>query len=345
VYEWPKGVSGYRKSVPLNPDLLEATRKFIKASDYTGVAMVEYKINQATGEWRFIEINGRFWGSLPLAVASGADFPRFLFELLTRGKRDFPDEYRKGVYCRNWLMDFNRLRTVKVARRHNAPSDSLLQTVLLALKNIFTFRERSDTFVLDDVMPCVRELSSWGWARFKGLGHKVKIKFLSLPGIRGAIVNLSLKKRLRTARTILFVCKGNICRSPFAGLYAKAILASSVEVISAGYLPPYGRSSPETAVEASRDFQVDLSPHRSQAVNEDMLDSADVVFIFDKENKDTLLAMRPAIKKKVHYLGLLKPGGSIIINDPYSGDVAKFKATYTTISSCISKIKSIIEAH
>ena len=46
---------------------------FLKELNYSGVAMIEYKLNPETGDWVFIEINARFWGSLPLAVAAGAD--------------------------------------------------------------------------------------------------------------------------------------------------------------------------------------------------------------------------------------------------------------------------------
>jgi protein-tyrosine-phosphatase/predicted ATP-grasp superfamily ATP-dependent carboligase len=343
VYEWPKGVSSYRKSVPLDSSLLEATRTLISALDYTGVAMVEYKVNQSTGEWRFIEVNGRFWGSLPLAVASGADFPRFLFELLVVGKHDFPGEYRRGVFCRNLIMDLERLRSVKNARRHNSPSDSLLKTAMLASRNFLTFRERSDTFVLDDLAPGFRELSSWVWTKCKGIAFKAGITFLGLPPIKSVLIGSFLKKRIQQSRSILFVCKGNICRSPFAEFYAVAILGSSKEVVSAGYLPPFGRPSPELAVDASRDYGVDLLRHQSRPIDKIMLDKADVIFVFDHENRQAVVTLMPSIKEKVYYLGLLKSGGSVIINDPYSGDLEDFKTTYSLISSCILKIRSMVE--
>ena len=56
---------------------------------YTGLIMVEFRINVETDDWALIETNGRFWGSLPLAVAAGVDFPRYLYEMLDRGSDDF----------------------------------------------------------------------------------------------------------------------------------------------------------------------------------------------------------------------------------------------------------------
>jgi len=73
------GGSSYRKSVRPHSELLEASARIIKALNYTGVAMVEVKINPATNDWVFIELNARLWGSLPLAVAAGADFPYYLY--------------------------------------------------------------------------------------------------------------------------------------------------------------------------------------------------------------------------------------------------------------------------
>ena len=58
------------------PTCWKPPRKLLRAIGWHGVAMVEFKHNPDTGAFRLIEINGRFWGSLPLAVAAGADFPR-----------------------------------------------------------------------------------------------------------------------------------------------------------------------------------------------------------------------------------------------------------------------------
>src|SRR5581483_2233614 len=104
------GGSSYRRSVAPDPELVAATERMLRALDYTGVAMVEFKKDKRTGAWIFIEINGRFWGSLPLAVACGADFPFWLAELLVGGRREFPKRYDLGVTCRNTTLDLEWLR-------------------------------------------------------------------------------------------------------------------------------------------------------------------------------------------------------------------------------------------
>ena len=131
------GPSSYRKSVPLNPELLNASKTIIKALNYTGVAMVEFKWHPDSGDWVFIELNARFWGSLPLSIAAGADFPYFLYEMLTTGKKKFPADYKEGIYCRNLSHDIGWLASNIKADR----SDPTLATLPLesCAGNFLTF--------------------------------------------------------------------------------------------------------------------------------------------------------------------------------------------------------------
>ncbi|MFO8007305.1 MAG: ATP-grasp domain-containing protein, partial [Candidatus Brocadiia bacterium] len=95
------GGSTYRRSVPLSPSLMEAVEQLVGALDYSGVLMAEFRVQPRTGWWVLLELNARFWGSLPLAVAAGADFPFCLYEMLVEGRRDFESGYKTGLYCRN----------------------------------------------------------------------------------------------------------------------------------------------------------------------------------------------------------------------------------------------------
>src|SRR5215218_3765903 len=67
------GASSLRESVPLDADLLRQSVRLLESLEWTGVAMVEFKVG-SDGP-RLMEINGRIWGSLPLAVRAGMDFP------------------------------------------------------------------------------------------------------------------------------------------------------------------------------------------------------------------------------------------------------------------------------
>lgn len=75
------GVSVDRESVAADPALVRQSRALLDAFDWSGVAMVEYKMDAATGTPYLMEVNGRFWGSLQLAVDAGVDFPALLVTL------------------------------------------------------------------------------------------------------------------------------------------------------------------------------------------------------------------------------------------------------------------------
>ena len=160
--------STYRMSVPLKSELLSATTRLINELNYTGVGMFEFRVNPNTGEWIFVEINGRFWGSLPLAVASGADFPFFLYQMLCEGRRVFPRDYRVGVRCRNLSYDVAWFwRSVSGWQPGiRPPDDGLLGwavnrvsgvELLGELLRTLGCRDRIDTFSLDDPLPCATE--------------------------------------------------------------------------------------------------------------------------------------------------------------------------------------------
>lgn len=77
------GASALRTSIPVDPVLLGHAERLMASLDWTGLAMVEFK-EGASGS-RLMEINGRPWGSLPLAVRSGVDFPADYVRMLTGG--------------------------------------------------------------------------------------------------------------------------------------------------------------------------------------------------------------------------------------------------------------------
>lgn len=78
VAEWPPegGFSSVCDVVPLAQykDLQEKSIALLNAVGWSGVAMVEYRVDPASGRARLMEINGRFWGSFPLAYHAGAGF-------------------------------------------------------------------------------------------------------------------------------------------------------------------------------------------------------------------------------------------------------------------------------
>lgn len=96
------GPSTVRESTR-DPRLLEWGIRLLRALDWYGVAMVEFKVDPRDGQPKLIEINPRFWGSLELAIAAGVDFPHLLYQAALGEPIQPVFEYRAGLRCR-WLI-------------------------------------------------------------------------------------------------------------------------------------------------------------------------------------------------------------------------------------------------
>lgn len=339
------GASSYRKSVyPIEPALYAATEKLMAKIGYTGVAMVEYKINPVTGDWIFIEINGRFWGSLPLAIASGADFPRMLYELLVDGRVNLPPPPRGDVYCRNikrdlyWAIDNLKDRLSDRPSKFSIP----LPQVLREYWRLITCREHVDSFAVDDPSPALREFGSviaMMVAKAVSVTHRRVRSFAPVHALR----RRRIRRRTLAARKIMFLCSGNICRSPFAAAYAREIFGPGVDVKSSGFHDIVRRHAPTQAVQSARELGVDLAAHESNRIDAATLDEFDVVFVFEEKHMHALRAEFPQYRGDVFYLGDVLIGSDFEIADPYGGGSDRFRAAYLSIVYALDFLDSRYE--
>jgi len=103
------GVSVYRESIAIDPGLSAAGHRLLSELDWQGVAMIECKRDEA-GRHVFMEVNGRLWGSLQLAIDAGVDFPALLVaSALGRKVRPLHASYRVGVRSRWFWGDVDHL--------------------------------------------------------------------------------------------------------------------------------------------------------------------------------------------------------------------------------------------
>ena len=101
--------SSLRRSIALDPRLQEVSARFLRELQWHGPAMLEFRDDGVHAPW-FIEMNGRFWGSLQLAVSAGVDFPIGWLDLLLSGQIPAPvPTYREGVVLRWMWGDVKRL--------------------------------------------------------------------------------------------------------------------------------------------------------------------------------------------------------------------------------------------
>jgi predicted ATP-grasp superfamily ATP-dependent carboligase len=102
-------------SAPCEPRLLDSAQRLLGALRWHGVAMVEFKWDETTGDYWLLEVNGRFWGSLPLALAAGMDFPYYLYQLAVGETPAAPAAYREGVLARDAVGELKHFVKVMAA--------------------------------------------------------------------------------------------------------------------------------------------------------------------------------------------------------------------------------------
>lgn len=91
------------ESIPINTEYLEYICSVLKFMKWNGVCMFEFKNDDADNIPKLMEMNARFWGSLPLAVRCGVDFPLYLIQIYKNEPVIKKEEYATGVRCR-WLI-------------------------------------------------------------------------------------------------------------------------------------------------------------------------------------------------------------------------------------------------
>jgi predicted ATP-grasp superfamily ATP-dependent carboligase len=109
------GPSTDRKCVDM-PLVTEMSKELLRALNWRGVAMVEWKIDPVTGTPMLLEINPRFWGSLELAIRSGVDFPRLTVDVITAKPINYSTKPKLDTRCR-WVFPGEILRYISSPKK------------------------------------------------------------------------------------------------------------------------------------------------------------------------------------------------------------------------------------
>lgn len=324
------GGSSLRKSVPLDLRMYECSKKILENLLWTGAVMIEYRYDPETKKFVLLEINGRLWGSLPLALAAGVDFPWGIYRLFTGEKVEHRNQYAEELYARNLVNDLKWVYRSAVQHRVY----TLLKECVWAAVRWLTARERWDTFVWDDPLPAFAEL----W-------HISKHVFVRVRDRLYAHQNFSLSvelEKLKKARKILFVCSGNISRSAFAEQYARQKFAKEGRAgyvfSSTGFHTDAGRSSPPAAQRVAEELGVSLNSHRSQVISREAVLKADLIFYMDEKHLTELKQRFPEASSKIIPLGALASSDNPYIHDPWGEGIEKYRQYFTTIKKNIDQL-------
>ncbi len=334
------GSSFYRISAPLDPALAAACAAIAAGVDFTGVAMFEFKRNEAR-DWVLLEVNARPWGSLPLPVALGVDFPYRWYQLLVKHLETPAVEYRTGVYARNLVPDM--VAAIADAQSLGLPPlrfSLFLARRMLDMRRVLTRGELQDVLVSDDLGPAQAEFQSLlrGGARRVGRtlpGAKARIRSKAEAQVRAAA------QRGRPVR-VLFICQGNICRSPYGATRLQNLVPDETKLMasSAGMLPRPGRATPLLGQQAAAAHGVDLSSHCSAWLDRSTAEAASLLIVFEDTNSAAIADRYPGLKTQVVKLGDLTGAGDI--PDPVDGDRAVFDQVYAEIGRGVDALARLL---
>jgi len=141
---------------------------------------------------------------------------------------------------------------------------------------------------------------------------------------------------------ILFVCTGNICRSPFAeGLLKKLVQKNRLDDIvtdSAGLLALPGNSASGMAQKVAEEYDVDLSGHIAKSIKEDIVDRSDLILAMEYSHAKELLDAFPEAEDKVFLIRRFSRFGSKDrgIADPYGLNYDAYRFCFLDIQDGVS---------
>lgn len=362
------GVSVLAVSEPVDSTLAAYAVDLLKAIHWEGPAMVEFRRHPHSHDPILMEVNGRYWGSLPLTCRAGVDIPFYQWQLAHGATPRLPASYRLGVRCR-WLAgDVKRLRSVlsgpAAARRSAFPG----KRELLRFVADSGPRTHDMTWKLTDPLPATVELAqvavgtalaiancSLRWllprrlafhlSRARSLGVGKGCAYLKLLLLR--TVFCSRRRRCRTpthVHRVLFVCHGNIIRSPLAA--ALMSQRPQFHVRSAGLRAKTGRPADARACCAAKELGLSLDDHAATPLNRALVDEADVIVVMDRLNEVQLLSEYPQARGKLVLLGAFAQArlADDEIVDPYNATLEETRACLRTIKHCISQLAIHLES-
>jgi len=358
-----------------DPVLAEASYRLLRALEWEGVAMVEFRKDLANGSSALMEINGRYWGTTSLPLQAGVEFPVYEWRLAHGHDPQIPQNYSVGMRWR-WTTGYvERLHRILLGFRGGIEPRVSRFKALKQIPADFLPIIRDAMFSVSDPVPALAETMGvlgrliWGDLRAayrKLLPRRFKTfleRYQRLePRARSVYLKLQLKDTLgmpdlatrrttpRSARSFVTVCFGNIMRSPMAGLMLRDALAShevdGAQVKSAGLHARAGREAHPWAVAASREIGLPLDDHVAQPLTEEMVAHADAILAMDFENLAELLIRYPESANKMFMLSAYGDETQRCheIADPYFGDLEETRGCYASIKRCVQNLAASLEA-
>ncbi len=135
---------------------------------------------------------------------------------------------------------------------------------------------------------------------------------------------------------LLFICTGNICRSPMAGgmaIHYARERGWPVGVKSASMLGLENQPADPKAVRAMREIDIDITRHRSQPITDELVTWSDYILVMELRHQMHLHSVHPHSEGKVLMLGNF--GGLHEVRDPIGGWMFRFRRSREELLRCV----------
>jgi protein-tyrosine-phosphatase len=255
-------------------------------------------------------------------------------------------EYHVAYYTRNVVRDFTWLKENWRADHR----DPLLLTrprsrSLVEYLRPLLLRESWDHFDVRDLRVTLRQLKTilrddLGGAlvrvmRSRRLERRMRARY-------ERVINRLSTGEMPVSR-ILFVCYGNICRSPYAERYARLTI-SKIEPHSAGFHAVADRESPAHLIRAASNLNVHLEGWRSRKIDAEIVANADLILTMDAQNFLMMEQQFPQARHRTVPLALFDGAAASEIEDPYALSDERALEILTKIGRSINGLGQVLRS-